>query len=140
MRTSPGIVAAEHTLVCCPRRCGRTNVLGVRRAVIGWVILCGSCGGRESSPQGSAGASYATVHMLTTGEGLIRGAGTDCRRDCTAIFTAGTRLRLDAIPDVGATFDGWSGACSGIGPCQLTVTRDVSVSAAFSQTAPPPAR
>jgi len=117
-----------------------TNLAGVRPAVIGSVlILCGSCGGRESSPPGSGGPSYGTVLMSTTGEGLIRGAGADCRGNCSASFTTGTHLRLDAIPDVGATFNGWSGACSGIDPCQLTVSRDVSVTAAFSPRAPPPA-
>jgi hypothetical protein len=117
-----------------------TKVAGVRPAVIGAVlVVCESCGGHDSSPSGSGGPGYAVVLMSTTGEGLIRGAGTDCRGSCRASFTTGTQLRLDAIPDVGATFNGWSGTCSGIGPCQFTISRDASVTAAFSQRAPPPA-
>jgi probable HAF family extracellular repeat protein len=45
---------------------------------------------------------------------------------------------LEAVPDAGAAFTGWSGACSGTGPCQLTVSSDLSLTAAFSQKSPPP--
>jgi len=44
---------------------------------------------------------------------------------------------LEAVPDAGATFTGWSGACGGTGPCQLTLGSDDSVTAAFSQKSPP---
>jgi hypothetical protein len=78
------------------------------------------------------------VRISTTGDGLVRGAGTDCRGSCSATFATGTQVQLEAVPDPGATFTGWSGACGGSGPCPLTVSSDVSLTAAFSQKPPPP--
>jgi len=99
--------------------------------------LCLSCG-KGSPPTGSVGPTQATVRISTTGDGVVRGAGPDCRASCSATFATGTQVQLEAVPDAGATFIGWSGACGGPGPCQLNLSSDVSVSATFSQKPPPP--
>jgi hypothetical protein len=39
------------------------------------------------------------------------------------------------LADSGATFSGWSGACSGTGACQVTVDGEVSVTATFTRPA-----
>lgn len=36
-------------------------------------------------------------------------AGIDCGSNCSATFAAGTMVALQAMPDAGSTFDGWSG-------------------------------
>jgi hypothetical protein len=43
-----------------------------------------------------------------------------------------------AVPDSGATFQGWSGACSGTAACRLTLNGDTSVNATFATTPSPP--
>src|SRR6267378_2434928 len=105
--------------------------------VVSVLVLCLSCG-KGSPPSGSVGPTQATVRISTTGDGLVRGAGPDCRASCSATLATGTQVQLEAVPDAGATFTGWSGACGGTGPCQLTVSSDVSVTATFSQKPPPP--
>ena len=61
---------------------------------------------------GSSGT--ATLLVVTSGEGLVRAADGDCRGYCTV---RGNNIHLTAVPDPGATFVGWSGACSGTGDC-----------------------
>src|SRR5438270_816890 len=56
---------------------------------------------------GSSGT--ATLLVATSGAGLVRAANGDCRGYCTV---RGNDIHLTAVPDSGATFVGWSGACS----------------------------
>jgi len=98
------------------------------------LALCLACGG-SSPPVGNVGSGQAALHITTTGDGLVRGAGSDCRGSCTATPLAGTQLRLEAVADTGATFAGWSGACTGTGACQVTVNGEVSVTATFTRPA-----
>jgi hypothetical protein len=55
---------------------------------------------------------------------------------CTAFVPSGTTLTLTATAASGHTFAGWSGACSGVGSCQLTLFQTVSVTANFVAPAP----
>jgi Divergent InlB B-repeat domain len=96
------------------------------------LALCLACGG-SSPPSGNVGPGQATLHITTSGNGVVRGAGSDCRGTCTLTPAAGTQIQLQAVPDAGATFAGWSGACSGTGTCQVTVNGDVSVTATFTR-------
>jgi RHS repeat-associated protein len=40
-------------------------------------------------------------------------------------------VTLTAVPDAGQAFVGWAGACTGVDPCQPTVTGPISVTAIF---------
>jgi hypothetical protein len=73
-----------------------------------------------------------TLRVTTSGNGLVRGTGSDCRLSCSAVYPAGSQVHLVAVPDAGATFTGWDGACGGAGSCDLTLDKDKDVSAAFS--------
>jgi PKD repeat protein len=85
---------------------------------------------------GNGGATY-TVSLEKAGEG----AGTiesrdrllDCGNDCSHPYEEGTVLTLTATPEEGSTFAGWGGACTGEGPCQLTMSADKSVTATFDR-------
>ena len=56
---------------------------------------------------------------------------TACSSTCTANFAPGTVVTLTATPQSGATFAGWSGACSGAGACQITMDANRAVTATF---------
>ncbi|HEV8676394.1 MAG TPA: hypothetical protein VGX21_20345 [Methylomirabilota bacterium] len=70
-----------------------------------------------------------------TGTGRVRSAppGIDCGVVCQAAYAGGTVVALEAAPDLGSAFLGWAGACGGTGPCTLTLTADLSVTAIFDQ-------
>jgi len=98
------------------------------------VAACGSSGGGS----GDRSPSQATLRLTTSGNGLVRGAGADCRGNCSAQYVSGSQVHLVAVPDTGAAFVGWAGACSGTGGCDLTLEADRDVSATFAATTPPP--
>jgi probable HAF family extracellular repeat protein len=87
-------------------------------------------------------------HVLTvrvTGPGSVSveapaadGGATACHDECSIDLTDGASVTLTPTPQDGASFTGWSGACSGTEPCTLTVEDDAEVSGAFEATAPPP--
>jgi Tol biopolymer transport system component len=55
----------------------------------------------------------------------------NCGSDCAGGYSITTNVTLNAVPDAGFIFTGWSGACSGTASCQLTMLSDVTVSASF---------
>ncbi|MFZ5875092.1 MAG: InlB B-repeat-containing protein [Nitrospirota bacterium] len=50
---------------------------------------------------------------------------------CAADFSEGTTVTLTAAPSGTSDFQGWSGACSGAGTCQVTLDADTVVTARF---------
>ena len=98
------------------------------------VTACGS----SSGGSGDRNPSQATLRLTTSGSGLVRGAGADCRGNCSAQYVSGSQVHLIAVPDSGAVFLGWAGACSGSGGCDLTLDADREVSATFAAATPPP--
>jgi type IV pilus modification protein PilV len=86
-------------------------------------------------------ASLGSTHILSVaknGSGTVTSSpsGIDCGATCSASFASGATVVLTATPDNGATFTGWSGACSGTAPtCTVTLTAASSVTADFG-TAP----
>ena len=109
----------------------------------GW---SGGCTGGEPSCTVTVNADLAigarfdlppvTVTVMVRGNagGLVVSspAGVMCPSACTASFPAGTSITLTAMPAPGASFAGWTGACSDVGSCSITPTTDTSVTAAFA--------
>jgi len=75
------------------------------------------------------------LEVEVTGDGSVTSSpvGIDCPGDCTESYLTGTVVTLDAVADSGSQFDGWSGACSGTGACQVTMDQMQSVSAEFTE-------
>jgi len=77
----------------------------------------------------------ATVQLTVTDSGSGTGtvtstpAGISCGLTCNASFATGTSVTLTANPNAGATFTGWTGACSGTAPCTLALESDTTVGA-----------
>jgi uncharacterized repeat protein (TIGR01451 family) len=76
--------------------------------------------------------AYPLRVMITgTGSVVSNPAGGACSTDCTGNFVYGTVITLTATADVGSSFAGWSGACSGIVPCQVAMVGARHVIATF---------
>ncbi len=130
-----------------PRK-ARTSAIppvGMRRILIFLALLFGTtaCGGGATGvapPQqhtlavAGSGTGSGTVTSSPSGISCTITAGTPSGT-CSASYAAGTSVTLTATPAPGHTFTGWSGPCSGTGPCTVTMTQDRSVTAGFE---PPP--
>lgn len=76
-----------------------------------------------------------SIQKIGTGSGLVSSlpAGISCGSGCSSDFMKGTSVTLTATPVVDASFDGWSGGCSGTGVCIVTMNADISVTATFNK-------
>jgi ELWxxDGT repeat protein len=78
-----------------------------------------------------------TVASLENGAGRVDLSGGACENTpgspqvCTFPFAPGTVVSFDPIPNPGSVFAGWSGACTGIGSCQVTMDQLRQVTATF---------
>ena len=90
-----------------------------------------------STPVTPAGLTATiTVGHTGTGAGVIYSTPPKilCRADtCAADFAAGTAVNLQATPQPGSVFTGWSGGCTGVkNPCELIVSTALSITANFA--------
>ncbi|MDF1506209.1 hypothetical protein PYV61_24855, partial [Roseisolibacter sp. H3M3-2] len=122
----------------------------------GWTGACSGTGACVVPLDGAAtiGATFGvaqeplTVTFAGTGPGTITSspAGIACTRavngtvsgTCTASFDRGTPVTLSAVRPVGSWFLGWSGACSGISVCVVSMSGAQSTSAFFLADPNPP--
>ncbi|MFZ6031212.1 MAG: InlB B-repeat-containing protein [Chloroflexota bacterium] len=76
------------------------------------------------------------VYKNGSGDGTVTSAppGIDCGAACAAGFSSGQSVTLTAAPAAGSKFVGWCGACSGSGPCVVTMDEARRVSALFADT------
>jgi hypothetical protein len=115
------------------------RAIGCAGAVL--LLLCG-CGKNENGSNGnpSGGPAQHALHLRVTGNGQIVSANPAfaCRTDCTQSLDAAATAHLGAIPDTGWKFDGWQGACTGTGACDVTMSADHDVTVSFSAAPPPP--
>lgn len=74
------------------------------------------------------------VNITVSGPGSVNGGGS---RSITV--NEGDSFTLNASPNSGSTFSGWSGSCSGTGSCSKTMgTSNLNVTATFTALPPPP--
>jgi len=74
-----------------------------------------------------------TVARAGSGMGGVIAQGITCGQDCSEIYEEGTQVALAAIPDIGSTFVGWEGGCSGPGDCRVTMDSAKNVIAHFAR-------
>src|SRR5260221_4610588 len=116
----------------------------MRAAWAGTIALLVGCGcGGKSAPTAPQQPSVVPQEVVLAigieGDGTVRAQGQDCRAACTERFAKGTKVSLQAVPDQGANFAGFSGACTGQ-TCDLTLDADAAVGAHFTRPPPPPAQ
>lgn len=104
----------------------------------------GACSGTTSctlsmSQEKNVTATFqvAPKYALTvtrSGSGTVSSTptGITCGTDCSESYSAGTTVSLGATPATGYSFSSWSGACTGTGSCNLTMTAAKSVTATFN--------
>lgn len=75
-----------------------------------------------------------SLGVSTSGSGTVTGSpsGINCGATCSYGFATGTTVTLSATPASGYFFTGWSGACSGTGPCSIAMNSNKNVSANFA--------
>lgn len=155
-----GVVTAAAAAIGCPDRCEAeldhgtvvTLTASARRGstFAGW---SGDCQGTQRCRltmdgartvtarfERTAQARAVTVRKAGDGAGRVTSpSGIDCGGACRTSVESGTRVRLQADPDDGSSFAGWSGAgCEGTGACEFTVRDAVTVTARFTDAPIPP--
>ncbi|HYD39701.1 MAG TPA: cellulose binding domain-containing protein [Anaeromyxobacter sp.] len=149
-----GVVFTSTYNIQCPNRCSAafaagTEVTlwastGVASTFTGWG---GACTGtdpycvvsmtedRAVTATFDIGTTYRlNVHSQGSGTIAVSGHSFVCpaATSCGYEFPAGTVVTLTATPSSTTTFAGWSGDCSGTGPCTLEMTEDHAVAATFT--------
>lgn len=72
------------------------------------------------------------VEIVGPGHIVSNPAGINCAPDCRETVACGSTMILTALPNAGAVFVGWSGACSG-GTCTLTANGPLTLAFARFQ-------
>ena len=101
-------------------------------------LFAAACGVSSNETDQNRNPQQVTLRVTTSGSGLVRGAGSDCRSSCSAQYVKGSQVHLVAVPDADSSFSGWSGACSGTAACDLTLDADRDLAATFAGSPPPP--
>ena len=107
-----------------------TNTRFAIAILLAFAVLAASVTESEARPRKS---TLRTLTVSVTGPGSVTGQGISCPGDCTEPYAHGTSVGLTAAPSSGATFKGWSGACSGEGGCAIAMTTGRSVTASFAE-------
>lgn len=76
---------------------------------------------------------HITVSRSGSGTVTSTDAAIDCGTSCAATYGGGETITLQATPDTGFVFAGFTGGgCEGQNPCTLVLGQDVTVAAAFT--------
>src|SRR5438046_4803561 len=114
-----------------------TPVTGVMFAVWSGACICTCvCGVTMDAVKSPSATLFRSLTVTLAGGGggtvMSSPAGITCGATCTAAFSRGAVVTLTATPLTGAMFAGWSGACTGTGPCGVTMDAVKTVTATFS--------
>jgi hypothetical protein len=92
-----------------------------------------SASSASSSPPPSPVYYSLVINKTGTGSGIIisNPSGIDCGANCNEDYVSGISITLITTPSSNSSFGGWSGDCSGIGDCVITLNSNKSVTANF---------
>jgi hypothetical protein len=103
------------------------------RRFVPWIFVLGAaCAGSDI---GSAPSALAAprVSLTVAGPGavVVPALHSTCHGNCSFTAAPGMSVHLEVAGDRQASFAGWSGACVGIGACDVVAGGDVSIGATF---------
>ena len=81
------------------------------------------------------------LDVLVSGSGTVGSAPAgviNCGTVCSAQLSSTASVTLQAVRGAGATFVGWSGACTGTGDCVVSMAAPQTVTATFAESPVPP--
>jgi hypothetical protein len=136
------VIAVERRATPSSLWCSPDNTCWERSTISGAYLRAGD----DITYGGSFVLKRLTLSVTRSGAGTGRvtssPGGIACGADCAESFEHGTSVTLTAVPDGGAVFRAWTGACAGKGPvCTLQLTETAATNAVFelpSTTPPPP--
>lgn len=83
-----------------------------------------------------ASTTSQTLSVTDTGTstGIVTSnpPGINCGQTCSSAFPSGSQITLTAQGSSGAVFAGWTGACTGVGSCVITLNSNSQVTATFN--------
>jgi List-Bact-rpt repeat protein len=81
-------------------------------------------------------AAVKALKVVLSGRGLVRSTpgGIACPTRCSASFKQNATVTLTAEPTQDWVFTGWTGACTGTGPCVVKMSSAKGVGAVFTPT------
>jgi uncharacterized repeat protein (TIGR03803 family) len=147
--TGNGSVTSTDGFINCPGVCSHVYVdntsvtLNVLPA-LGWSFSSwgGYCYGNGPctlvvSQNESADATFTqnsyTLGVSLSGDGSVTSTDgfINCPGTCSHTYLSLTQVTLNASAAQGWSFSGWTGACSGVGSCNLTMTKNLALTAVF---------
>lgn len=154
-----GSVTSGDSVVNCLGTCSHSYAYGTAVALTatpgansvfaGWSGDCtgtGTCDLPMGGPQNVTATFTPEQEQLNVsvlgGRPIVAGTVTsiparvNCTSSCEDFFDYGTDVHLTATPAPGWSFAGWSGACSGIGTCTVSMDFPQAVQAFFTRTIP----
>jgi hypothetical protein len=151
--TGQGNVTSTPAGISCGPQCTATYAPGAlvtlsaapssNSTFAGWSGACSGLGSCAVTVEGAQSVTatfmraQASVHVLKdgAGDGIVTStpSGISCGPACEADFDLGSNVVLSAVAAENSSFAGWSGACTGTGPCSLTIDSAKSVRATFSR-------
>ncbi len=75
------------------------------------------------------------VNIAGPGSGSVGfgNAGASCVTSCSVLYASGSSITLSGTAAAHSVFAGWGGACSGAGPCTVSLTSETTVTATFAR-------
>ncbi len=150
--TGSGTVTSTDHFINCPGTCTHTYLSNTAvtlnaNPAQGWSLNAwgGACSGNNPTcivtmaGDESVSATFTqntyTLTVSISGQGTVTSTDhlINCPGTCSHTYLSLTPVRLNASPAQNWSFAGWSGACSGVTPCQLTMLANYGVSAYFIQ-------
>jgi glucose/arabinose dehydrogenase len=149
-----GTITSAPAGIGCPVTCVASYAPGTRVTLTAQPDVGSSFGGWSGGGCSSTGTCVVTLDastavtatfvqqffnltVTTAGPGSVTSnpSGISCGTTCVAGFAPHTSVTLTAAAGPGATFSGWSGACSGLSAfCTVVMTAFRSVTATFTTT------
>jgi hypothetical protein len=122
-------IGSDETMTTAGRFESSSQASGTFRAEVYDTV----CTGTWSTSGGSVTVYTLSVSRSGSGSGTVTSnpSGINCGSTCSKSFSSGTNVTLMANPSSGSTFGGWSGACSGSGSCNVSMSQSRNVTANF---------